>query len=183
MIGVILSIVTAIPLISPAISTAASAIRIASNNLPESPPAWPQTTTAERVIEPTTEKSIPPCWITRYWPTAAIARIAAKGSIKRIAEPFSGAALEQRADDDQRHQRDPDHRRLAIAAEPLEQRAPGHRRPLSRRHGGPSLSQVVHRRRSSEDPEHVRLPGGVDPEEGDRRVDLLDQRGAERARR
>ena len=80
-IGVMPTRLTSTPLSVPATSAASTASRIASGSLPLSPLGTDAMRTTVSEIIPGTDRSMPPCWMTRVWPTATIARMAAKGSM------------------------------------------------------------------------------------------------------
>ena len=83
--GVIPSWVTARPLIVPEATQASTTSPIAAGSLLSAPFGYFVTMIVVSVIIPGTDRSRPRCWITSVWPIAAIARIAANGSIERSA--------------------------------------------------------------------------------------------------
>src|SRR3954468_3145567 len=73
--------VTSRPLSSPAARPTPSTTTRPRASLPGSPPGTTVTSTTPSEKVPGTDRSRPPCWMTRVWPMAAMARIPAKGSI------------------------------------------------------------------------------------------------------
>ena len=87
--GVTPSQVIAMPLTRPEATQA----RTTSPSAPHSRLSLPfgnlVTMIVVRVIIPATERSRPRCWTTSVWPIAAVARIAANGSVERSALPLT----------------------------------------------------------------------------------------------
>ena len=85
--GVTPSQVIAMPLTRPDATQARTTIPSAPHSRLSLPFGNLVTMIVVRVIIPATERSRPRCWTTSVWPIAAVARIAANGSVERSALP------------------------------------------------------------------------------------------------
>ena len=85
------------PLTSPTIAAATSAVAIATQICSSDPSPTPTMITAARLIVPGTLRSIPPVMITNIWPSAVIPSTAPNGAIARKATPLSVAGAQMDA--------------------------------------------------------------------------------------
>jgi hypothetical protein len=95
--GVIPSCVIASPLTRPETMHATATRPSAVGSFDSLPLGYLVTMIVASVIIPATERSSPRCWMTSVWPIAAIARIAANGSVEsralRLSLPGASSGL------------------------------------------------------------------------------------------